>query len=87
MGIVSQGYNSINVKNGIMKAKKLIIEYLEAIRKDVETKEELRHVAMVSTNYDEYLSELLAEAVFHTGKNGVVHIESNQTFETTLLVF
>jgi len=85
LGIVSQGYNSINVKNGILKAKKLILEYLEAIKKDVETKEELYNVAMVSTNYDEWLSELLSEAVFKTGKNGIVHIEPNQTFDTTLI--
>jgi len=41
---------------------------------------------MVSTNYDEWLSELLSEAVFKTGKNGIVHIEPNQTFDTTLIV-
>ncbi len=69
-----------------MKAKKLILEYLEAIKKDIETKEELYNVAMVSTNYDEWLSELLSEAVFKTGKNGIVHIEPNQTFDTSLIV-
>ena len=86
MKIVGQGFNSINVKNGIMKAKNKIIEYLDAIKKDVDTKQDLYHVALVSTNYDEYVAELLAEAVHKTGKNGIVHIEPNPTFDTGLMV-
>jgi len=84
--LIRHGISPIDIKNGIMKGKQTILEYLEEIKKPVESKEELYNVAMVSTNYDEYLSKLLSEAVYQTGKNGTIHIEPGRSFDTTLIV-
>jgi chaperonin GroEL (HSP60 family) len=85
--LVREGVSPIDMKNGIMLAKAKIIEYLEAIRRQALSKEDLYNAAMVSTNYDEWLSKILSEACFESGLNGVIHIEPNRSYETTLLVF
>ena len=69
-----------------MKGKQKVIEFLEAIKKPVEGLKELFDVAMVACNYDEPLAKMLSEAVHRVGKNGMIHIEPNNTFETYLIV-
>jgi chaperonin GroEL len=84
--LIREGMSPIDIKNGILKGKEKILEYLQEIKRPVESKEDLFNVAMVSTNYDEFLSKLLSEAVFESGKNGTVHIEPSRSLDTFLLV-
>ena len=40
----------------------------------------MRNVALVSTNYDKNLAEIVAQAIFNVGLFGIVHLEPSVTF-------
>lgn len=63
------------MKKGIFKAKEAIKEFLEEIVLDCNTKDQFFRVAMVSSNYDPKISEIVSEAVFEVGRNGAIEVE------------
>lgn len=84
--MIESGLNPIGVKDGINKAKNAVKEYLEAIKCPIASKEELYNVARLSVNYDDELARILSEAIWETGKTGIIHIEPNYMYNTTLVV-
>jgi len=56
------------LKRGIDIAKQAIKEFLDEIVIECNTKEFFYKVAMVSSNYDENISEIVSEAVYSVGK-------------------
>lgn len=69
------------VKTDILEASEKVIKYLES--SSVPVKDDmLSHVANISTNNDNFLGTLIAEAYNKIGKNGVVLMEESDTNET-----
>lgn len=67
------------LKAGFEKAK----EQLVASAKPVTTKDELLKVARVSFD-DEHIAELIAEAWYKLGKDGILTVDRSDTMETTI---
>lgn len=80
------GSNPIRMKKGMEKARDLVIDFLDEIRRPADTIEILRKCAMVSTNYDEKLSNVIAEALRAKGHKGVIHMEPVPLRETSLIL-
>jgi len=70
-----------SVKEGINKAKDKVLKYLDKISIPVKDNM-LNHVAKISTNNDETLGNIIAEAYQKVGKDGVVLMEESDNEKT-----
>ena len=75
---VAAGANPLELKAGIEKGKKAVVEELKKIAKKIRTKEELAQVATISAE-DEEMGKLIAEVFDEVGKDGVVTVEESKT--------
>ena len=80
-----QGSNAVDVKRGIDKAVKEVVEYLITdYSKEITDEAQLKQVATISANNDEEVGELISAAIDKVGRDGVVTIEESKTGETYL---
>jgi len=83
---VRAGANAVEIKKGIDKAVKQVVKALKENSKDISAEEQLKQVATISSNNDEFTGNLIATALEKVGRDGVVAIEESKTGETTLEV-
>jgi chaperonin GroEL len=81
---VAAGANPVHLHRGINAAANAAAEAIDAMAIKCKGKEDLKKVAMVSSNYSEEIAETIAEAVSRVGAEGVVEIEDGKTANTTL---
>ena len=81
---VKEGSNIIDIKRGIDKAVKKVVDYLVENSKDITDEEQLKQVATISANNDSEVGELISTAMSKVGQDGVVTIEESKTGETYL---
>lgn len=62
------------------------MEYLEKSKKKISNKEEILNLAMITTNKDSEISEIVTESLMKTGINGFLNIEESPTGLTQLFV-
>jgi chaperonin GroEL len=72
---VSSGCDANDVRKGVLLATNKVVEYLETVKKEVSSGEELKQIAVVSCNGDEHLGSLISDAVEAVGKDGIISIE------------
>lgn len=77
---IAAGSNPMEIRTGIEKGVKAVVENLKMMAKPVKGKEEIRKVAVVSANGDEEIGDILASVMDKVGKEGVVTVEEGQTF-------
>ena len=63
---------------------KEIIEYLRSNSKQVSSNEEIKQVATISANGDDYIGELISNAMSEVGSSGLVTVEKSKTTSTDL---
>jgi chaperonin GroEL len=83
---VRAGANAVEIKKGIDAAVKQVVNALKKNSRDISAEEQLKQVATISSNNDEYTGNLVATALEKVGRDGVVAIEESKTGETTLEV-
>lgn len=81
---VAAGANPLAVKRGIDKAVAAAVGDIAAQSKAVKGSDDLRKVATVSSNWDERIGELIAEAIEKVGPDGVITVEEGKSTETEL---
>ncbi|MGH8906732.1 MAG: chaperonin GroEL [Egibacteraceae bacterium] len=77
---VAAGANPMLLKRGIEQAVERVVEAIGQMSRDIETQEEIAHVATISANNDPGIGEIIAEAMDKVGKDGVITVEESQTF-------
>ena len=77
---VAAGANPMDLKRGIETAVDAAVKSIEDQSHDIETTEEIAHVAALSANNDDSIGEVIAEAMDRVGKDGVITVEEGQTF-------
>ncbi|HVA61229.1 MAG TPA: chaperonin GroEL [Mycobacteriales bacterium] len=75
---VAAGAAPLSLKRGIERAVEAIAERLAKDAADIETQEEIAHVAAISAQ-DPAIGELIAEAFSKVGKDGVITVEESTT--------
>jgi chaperonin GroEL len=80
---VTAGANPAELKTGIDAAVEAVEAELSAVATDIESKEEIAHVASISAQ-DREIGELIAEAMDKVGKDGVITVEESNTLSTEL---
>jgi chaperonin GroEL len=82
---LNNGANAVEIKRGIDRAVKEVIETLTSnISEDISNEEQLEQVATISANNDVEVGKLIATAIEKVGRDGVVHIEESKSGETYL---
>ena len=84
--LVAAGANPMELKRGIEKGVAAITERLSKNSRRVRGKEEITQIGTVSSNGDEAIGEMIAEAMEKVGKEGVITVEEAKSIETTLEV-
>ncbi len=77
---VAAGANPMLLKRGIEQAVERVVEQIGSMARDIETQEEIAHVATISANNDPEVGQVIAEAMDKVGKDGVITVEESQTF-------
>lgn len=81
---VTAGANPMFIKHGIEKAVELVVDQIHALAVPVETREATAQVAMISANNDEFIGNIIADAMEKVGKDGVVTVDESKTMHTEL---
>jgi len=81
---ITNGSNSVEIKKGINKAVKDIVNYLSTQNREITDEEQLKQIATISANNDTEVGELISTAMDKVGQDGVVTIEESKTGETYL---
>jgi chaperonin GroEL len=76
---VAAGANPMALKRGIEKGVAAAVEAIMGQAKDIDSKDEIAHVASISAASTE-IGETIAEALDKVGKDGVVTVEESNTF-------
>ncbi len=80
---VAAGANPMDLKRGIDKAVKVIVEELKAISTEVGSdNKKIKQIASISANNDDTIGTLIAEAMKVVGNDGVITVEEAKGTET-----
>ena len=82
---VVAGANPMEVKRGIERAVKHVVDELRQMSKAV-TGDMIAQVGTISANNDKTIGTIIAEAMDKVGKDGVITVEEAKTLETSLEV-
>ena len=81
---VTAGANPMDLKRGIDKAVEQVVANLRDQSREIQDKNEISQVAMISANNDQMIGDLIADAFDKVGKDGVITVEEAKGTETTL---
>ena len=84
---VTAGANPMDLKRGIDKAVKTVVDYIKTNSEQVgDNYDKIEQVATVSANNDPEVGKLLADAMRKVSKDGVITIEESKSRETYINV-
>lgn len=82
---VTAGANPMDLKRGIDKAVKAVVDYIESNAEQVgDNYDKIEQVATVSANNDPEIGKLLADAMRKVSKDGVITIEESKSRDTSI---
>ncbi|MBO8130001.1 MAG: chaperonin GroEL [Candidatus Marinimicrobia bacterium] len=83
---VTAGADPMDIKRGIDAAVEKVVEGLKEISKEVTNREQIAQVGAISANNDQFIGNIIADAMEKVGKDGVITVEEGKSIETTLEV-
>ena len=83
---VSAGFNPMDLKRGIDKATRAVVEKLESISEPCTDNKAIAQVGTISANSDLSVGEIIAEAMGKVGKEGVITVEEGSGLDNELEV-
>lgn len=81
---LSSGVSPTEMKRGMDKACKDVIEYIYENSKPIMSLEDIENIATVASNNEPTIGRMIAKAVDLAGKNGGITIENSKSYETEL---
>ncbi len=79
---VAAGANPMDLKRGIDKAVDAVVEHLRKQSKKIKDSSEIAQIATISSNSDETIGKMIADAMDKVGKDGVITVEEAKGTET-----
>ena len=79
---VAAGANPMDLKRGIDKAVSAVVENLKKQSKKIKDSSEVAQIATISSNSDETIGKMIADAMEKVGKDGVITVEEAKGTET-----
>ena len=84
MKAVTAGMNPMDLKRGIDKAVRAIVEELKKLSKPCSDDKAIAQVGTISANSDEDIGKIIAEAMGKVGKEGVITVEEGSGLDNEL---
>lgn len=81
---VAAGMNPMDLKRGVDMAVSAVIDDLKSRSKKVSASNEIAQVATISSNGEQEIGKIIAEAMDKVGKEGVITVEEAKSFATEL---
>jgi chaperonin GroEL len=81
---VTSGFNPMEVKRGIDKAVTLVVESLGSQSKKIKDHSEIAQIGTISANGDNFIGDLIAQAMDKVGKDGTITVEEAKSTDTVL---
>jgi chaperonin GroEL len=81
--VVAAGANPIALKRGMERARDAVVAELQKISVKINARKEVAQVASISAA-DTEIGDTVADAIEKVGKEGVIQVEDNNTFDTIL---
>ncbi len=82
--LLETGYDAKDVIEGIQDACHDVMESLADTRLDVDSREQLKSVACISSNSDDEIGEIITQAIEAVGQDGPISVENAKGFSTHL---
>lgn len=82
--LIAAGYDPISLKQGIDNSLASVVEYLRARSRECTSLESLQHVATISANGDTAIGNMIGEAVFRSGENGIINVRDGTALKDTI---
>nr|GLL32772.1 chaperonin 60 subunit alpha 2, chloroplastic-like [Ipomoea trifida] len=82
----SYGANPVSLKRGMERTVKELVEVLKKSSFPVKGSDDIKAVASISSGNDEFIGNLIADAIEKIGSDGVIFIESSSSTETSIIV-
>lgn len=83
---VDSGLNPMDLLRGINLAVEKVVDFLESIKREVTTSEEIMNVATISANGDTAVGKLITEAMNKVGRDGTITVVEGKTLNHELEV-
>ncbi|NLK42337.1 MAG: chaperonin GroEL [Planctomycetes bacterium] len=83
---VTAGVNPVALQRGITKAVEVVTEFINESAKPVKGHDDIAKVAAISANNNPEIGQILADAMYKVGKEGVIEVEEGKGIETELVV-
>ena len=83
---VVAGASAIDLKRGLDRATRRVVETLKGLSKPVRSRKEKEQVATISAHNDSQIGALVADAMEKVGDEGVITVEEAKTTDTALEV-
>ncbi len=84
--LVAAGASPMELKRGIDKATRDVVEKLSKSSRKVKDRADVAHVATISANGEREIGEMIADAMDKVGREGVITVEEAKGMHTTLEV-
>jgi chaperonin GroEL len=84
LSIINNNHNVIEIKNGMNKALRAMIKYIDKISEQITSKQQLIDVATISSNNDPEIGNLIANAFELVNNNGIITVDLSKNTETTV---
>ena len=81
---VAAGMNPMDLKRGIDKAVKQVVEEIQKKAKKVKNSQEVAQVGTISANGEKAIGDMIAEAMQKVGNEGVITVEEAKSLESEL---
>ena len=83
---VTAGFNPMDIKRGVDKASRAVIDSLEGLSKPCQEDTAIAQVGTISANSDEAIGRIIADAMDKVGKEGVITVEEGSGLDNELEV-
>jgi chaperonin GroEL len=84
--MINIGFHPLEVKKGIDLAAQKFLHYLDSIKTSLQNEKELFSLAMITTNKDKQISEIVTKALIESGNKCIIQIEESNIGNTELKV-
>jgi chaperonin GroEL len=81
---VAAGMNPMDLKRGIDMAVDAVVKSLEDMSQKITTSDEVSQVGTISSNGEEEIGKMIAEAMERVGNEGVITVEEAKSLDTEL---
>ena len=80
--LIKEGHNPILVKQGMYKALKSIKDSIKKQSVEITTTKQLKDIATISANNDEFIGGIIAEAMEAVNRKGIITVDPSESTDT-----